>query len=93
MWRETKASTSTSASAFSGKLAQEGVGDGAAQAVADQNGALDCGVAHHGFDGAGEELDGIGAMRFVARAVTGQIDQQRAAIGIGYRALPGRARR
>ena len=40
-------------------------------------------VAHHGFDRAGEELDGIGAMRFVAQAVTRQINQQRAAIGFG----------
>ena len=78
---------------FFRKLAQEGVGDGSAQAVADQNGALDLGVAHHGLDGAGEELDGISAMRFVARAVAGQVDQQRTAIGIGYKAAPGRARR
>jgi len=62
------------------KLPQESIGDGAAQAVTDQNGALDLRVAHYGFDGTREELDGIRAMRFVARAVAWQVDQQRTAL-------------
>ncbi len=39
-------------------------------------------LTHYRLDGAGEELDGIGAMRFVARTMTRQVDQQRAAIGV-----------
>jgi len=55
--------------------------------VADQDGALDRSVAHHGLDGAGEELDGIRAVGFVARAMARQVDQERTAIGVVIKRL------